>query len=83
MGFKIISDGEEINCKIVMTFKDSQNNINYIVYQDGTKDADGKLENFASRFILEDGKYVLVPIQEEYEWELIDKVLEQKFKGDM
>lgn len=83
MGFKIISDGKEINCKIVMTFKDSQNNINYIVYQDGTKDADGKLENFASRFILEDGKYVLVPIQEEYEWELIDKVLEQKFKGDM
>lgn len=82
MGFKIIVDNEEINCKIVTTFKDEKNNINYIVYQDGTRDNEGKLENFASRFILKDGQYILNPIEEEYEWDLIDGVLQSKLKGD-
>lgn len=83
MGFKIINNGEEINCKIVMTFRDEENNMNYIVYQDGTKDSFGKLENYASRFKLENGNYVLESIEEEYEWALVDAMLNKKFKGEI
>ena len=75
MNFKIIDEGREIICDIVMTFKDDSNNINYIVYTDGTKDFKGELEIYASRYIIEDGNYMLEPIENDYEWNLIDSML--------
>lgn len=80
MNFKIIENGKEIVCEIVLTFRDDNNNINYIVYTDGTKDEEGKLEIYASRYILEDNNYVLKEIENEYEWDLIDNMLESKYK---
>ena len=76
MNFKIIEDGKEINCEIVSTFKDYGNDINYIVYTDGTMDNFGNLEVYASRYILEGSNYILNPIENEYEWNLIDSMLE-------
>ena len=38
MNFKIIENGKEIICDILFTFSDENNNIDYIVYTDGTKD---------------------------------------------
>ena len=80
MKFKIIDSGKEISCDIIMTFKDEGNNISYIVYTDGTKDKDGDLEIYASRYVIENGDYILNPIENEYEWNLVDNVLESKSK---
>ena len=82
MKFKVIENGKEIECEIVLTFRDENNDVNYIVYTDGTKDSDGELEVYASRYIEEDNKYILKPIQNEYEWNLIDNMMESKFKGN-
>ena len=80
MNFKIIDDGQEITCKILLTFRDDNNDKNYIIYTDGTKDEDGQLEIYSSRYTLENGNYILDAIETEYEWNLIDNMLESKCK---
>lgn len=80
MTFKIIENNTEIECNIIATFNDEGNNINYIVYTDGTKDNNGDLKNYASRYILENGNYVLKSIENDSEWDLIDSMLESKLK---
>ena len=81
MNFKIYENNKEINCKIIKIFRDDSNNINYIIYTDGTKDANGELEIYASRYILENNNYILADIENEYEWNLIDNMLESMNKG--
>ena len=80
MNFKIIENGKEIICDIVLTFRDDNNDINYIVYTDGTKDENHELELYASRYILKDNNYILKEIENDYEWDLIDNMLESKYK---
>jgi len=80
MNFKIYENGKEIECEIITTFKDENSDINYIVYTDGTKDEEGDLEIYASRFVLEDNNFILVPIENDYEWDLIDNLLKLKIK---
>ena len=80
MNFKIIEDGKEIVCDIVLTFRDDNNDINYIVYTDGTKDEKGELEIYASRYIIDNNYYLLKEIEHDYEWDLIDNMLEAKYK---
>lgn len=81
MNFKIYQDGKEIICDIVLTFRDDNNNINYIVYIDGTKDDEDDLEVYASRYIIKDNDFYLEAIENESEWNLIDNMLESKYKG--
>lgn len=80
MNFKIIENGKEITCDIITLFRDDSNNINYIIYTDGTTDSDGELEVYASRYVLEGKDYILKEIKNEYEWNLIDNVLSSKSK---
>jgi len=80
MNFKIIEDGKEIVCDIVLTFRDDNNDINYIIYTDGTKDEDGELEIYASRYKMVEGSFILEEIVNDYEWDLIDNMLESKYK---
>lgn len=76
MNFKVINDeGKEIVCEIVTVFKDESNNINYIIYTDGTKNESGKLEVYASRYIIRDNNYILQDIEKDYEWDLVDNYL--------
>lgn len=82
MNFKVIENGKEINCEVILTFSDDNNNINYIIYTDGTKDEDGELEIYASRYIQKDNDYIIEEIKHEYEWNLVDNMLESKFKGN-
>ena len=82
MNFKIIESGKEIDCEIVTVFRDENNDINYIVYTDGTKDENGELEIYASRYVEGDGNYILQAIENESEWNLIDNMLESKFRGN-
>ena len=78
MDFKIIDNGVEVTCKMVMTFSDDKTGISYVIYTDGTKDNDGELEIYASRYTIKDGKYLLENIEKEEEWDLIDKMLDKK-----
>ena len=80
MNFKILDNGKEIVCDIVLTFRDDNNNINYIVYTDGTKDETGELEIYASRYIIDNNNYILKAIENDYEWDLVDNMLESKYK---
>ncbi len=78
MKFKIIDGDKEIICDIVMTF--NNNNIDYIVYTDGTKDDNGDLEIYASRYVLNNDQYILNPIEDDSEWDLVDEMLESVSK---
>ena len=80
MEFNIVDNGKIINCKIILTFKDTNNNINYIVYTDGTKNFNNELEIYASRYELKDNNYILKDIQNDYEWNLIDNMLNSKYE---
>lgn len=80
MNFKIIDNGKEIEAKIILTFKDSSNDINYIVYTDGSVDSNGEEEVYASRYKLKNGNYILEAIENNYEWDLVDNMLESKYK---
>lgn len=76
MNFKVIDKGKEINCNIIHLFRDDNNDINYIIYTDGTKDKNDDLEIYASRYIKENDSFILKSIENEYEWNLIDNVLD-------
>ena len=80
MKFKILKNNEEIECTIVLTFKDKTSGIDYIVYSDGTKDENNELEIYASRYTLEDGNYVLKEIENDYEWDMVDYMLSKKYE---
>lgn len=80
MEFTILNkDEKEIKCEIVFTFRDDNNDNNYIVYTDGTKNDLGEEEIYASRYILENGNYILKDIENDYEWNLIDNMIESRF----
>ena len=83
MNFKVIENGKEINCEIILTFRDDNNNRNYIVYTDGTRDESGELEIYASRYIISNNNYILQEIENDYEWDLIDNILECKYKESL
>ena len=80
MTFKIIENNTEIECNIISTFTDEGNNINYIIYTDGSRNSDGELDVYASRYTIEDNNYILKEIENDYEWNLIDNMLESKYK---
>lgn len=82
MKFKVIEDGKEIECNIIKMFRDGSNNINYVIYTDGTKDENGKLEIYSSRYDIEGNDFVLKPIENDYEWNLIDNMLSTIESGD-
>ena len=82
MNFKVIDNGKEVECEIITVFRDDNNEINYIVYTDGTKDENNELEIFASRYIEEGNNYILQAIETDYEWNFIDNMLENKFRGN-
>ena len=80
MNFKVIQNGKEINCDIILTFRDENNGINYIIYTDGTLDENNELEVYASRYLKKSNDYILEAIEHDYEWNLVDNMLESKFK---
>ncbi len=80
MKFAIIKDGKEIECEILFTFHDDSNDLNYIVYTDGTKDSDDELEILAARYKEKDKKYILEEIKTDFEWNLIDNMIESYFE---
>ena len=79
MNFEVLNQMvKKIKCDVVGLFKDDKHNINYVVYTDGTKDEDGKLAVYASRFNKRNKFYILQDIEEDYEWDLVDEFLAKK-----
>ena len=78
MKFNVLLDDEKIECNIVKLFKNADTGINYIVYTDGSLDDDGSLSLFASRYIIQNGNYVLDAITDDAEWDYVDHMLEKE-----
>ena len=74
MKFTLNNDAKT-ECEIVTTF--SNLDINYIVYTDGTKDEDGSLLLYASRYEIENDNIILKDILEDEEWDLIDSKIQE------
>ena len=75
--FKIIVDGKEVICYILLTFDNPSTNKKYIVYTDGTKNDDGTMEVLASIYNIVDGEVVLEEINTEEEWNMVDDMIRQ------
>lgn len=74
--FTIIGDnGEEIKCEILFTYEDEKSKKNYIAYTDNTLDEEGNTKVYASIFNTEEENPVLLPIESDEEWKLIEGIL--------
>lgn len=74
--FIIQSDtGEQIECEVLFTYEDEKSGKCYIAYTDNTEDEDGNTKVYASIFDPEAENPVLLPIENEEEWQMIDNIL--------
>ena len=74
--FTIVNDnGEEIKCEILFTYEDEKTKKNYMAYTDNTLDEEGNTKVYASIFNPEEENPVLLPIETEEEWKLIEGIL--------
>lgn len=73
MEFKVIENDKVIECKSILVFKDEGNDKNYIVYKENGND-----EIFASKYKIVNNQVELEEIETEYEWNMIDNMLESK-----
>lgn len=74
--FTIVNDnGEEIKCEILFTYEDEKTKKNYMAYTDNTTDEEGNTKVYASIFNPEEENPVLLPIETEEEWKLIEGIL--------
>ena len=74
--FTIVNDnGEEIKCEILFTYEDEKTKKNYMAYTDNTLEEEGKTKVYASIFNPEEENPVLLPIETDEEWKLIEGIL--------
>lgn len=75
--FAIINDnGEEVQCEVLFTYTNEEIGVDYIAYTDYTIDEEGNTKVYASIFNPEEENPVLLPIETDEEWELIEGILE-------
>lgn len=73
--FKIIDDfGKEIEYEILIAFKWTKTNKNYIVYTDNTNDENGNLNIFAAIYYPQDDSK-LDGIETDEEWDEVERRL--------
>ncbi len=74
--FTIVNDeGKEVKCEILFTYEDEKTKKNYIAYTDNTTDEEGNTKVYASIFNPNEENPVLLPIETEEEWKLIEGIL--------
>lgn len=71
------SKGKETKYEILFEFDSNETNKSYIVYTDNTTDAEGLIKTYASIYIEEDDRLQLIPIEDEKEWNLVEKLFSQ------
>lgn len=65
--FKVMVDGNELEYKVLKILTPYNSKHQYVIY------TDDNINHYASRYELVDGKIILKPILEEYEWDYIEK----------
>ena len=76
------SEGETIECEVIMYYYCYGNKKDYIFYTDNKYDEDGSLNLFASRYLGEgNGQMILEEITDENEWLFLDEALEKAKEG--
>lgn len=70
--FKVTEDGKEVSYEEVHTF--TSNDKTYMIYTDNSEDEDGNVRVYAS--IYDEKNKKLIPIEDDKEWELVQKELE-------
>ena len=74
--FTIVNDeGKEIKCEILFTYEDEKSKKNYIAYTDNTLDEAGNTKVYASIYNPLEENPVLLPIETDEEWKLIEGIL--------
>ena len=74
--FKLFDDeGKEVEYEVLFTFESNETNKNYVVYTDNEIDEDGNTKVYASIFNPEEENPVLLPIETDEEWKLIEGIL--------
>lgn len=82
MNFKVISsNGERVKCRLLFAFHNQDNNFDYVVYSDGSKDSNGNDAVFASRYVKIGEDYQLEDIENDSEWDLVDIMLDKYNRG--
>lgn len=78
MTFTMIDDeGREIKCDILFTFDSNETGKSYIAYTDNTLDENGNIQLFASVYEPNVTNGVLMPIETEKEWAVLEIILEE------
>ena len=75
LAFKILVDGKEVICYIILIFDNKETGKQYVVYTDGTKNSDGTLEILASTYSVVDKEIRLGEITTDAEWDMVDEML--------
>lgn len=76
--FNVINDeGKEVTCDILFTFDSEETQKSYIVYTDNSRDEEGNICVFASVYNPNEDKPMLLPIESEKEWKIIEIILEE------
>lgn len=70
-------DGKETEFEILFTFESDETNKKYIVYTDNTLDKDEYIKTYASIYEETDNVLKLTPIEDDKEWNLVEKLIAQ------
>ncbi|MBR4230586.1 MAG: DUF1292 domain-containing protein [Bacilli bacterium] len=73
--YLIDENGKSKEYKVLLTFTAKENNNFYVVYTDGSLDEDGYVITYAGIYDKKNDKKVLLPVETDAEWELIDHLL--------
>ena len=69
--------GNTIECEVVMVYHSLENDNDYVFYTENNYDLNGSLNLYASRYLgEEDDNMVLEEIESEFEWNILDKALQ-------
>lgn len=69
-------DGKKLEFDVILTFKNEDNNKDYVVYTDNSYDKNGKLKIYAAVYNPDTLEFIEVP-QAKDEWDQIYKLLDK------
>lgn len=74
--FTVLKNGVKINYDVILTFKSTKTDKNYVVYTDNDFDASNKLKIYAAIYNPDTFEFI-APVNSNEEWIEINKLLEE------
>ena len=71
-----LPNGEKKEYDVILTFKNEDNQKDYVIYTDNERDEENKLKIYASIYNADTLEYIGIP-EDNKEWEQINKLLDQ------